>query len=303
MRIYIKRHIIWCIIIAGLFCQSFRPLDYAHIPQLSAQDTTIGRYGRWVVIEDSTTIYTPTQKWFWNNIDFSKFNPTKYIPPKRMERGIVNHTFIPKGMWLTGVNVSYYEESTDNYDFLILKDWKGSAYSLNVSPFVCYFIKDNIAIGGRFAYRNTTVNIGNLDISLGDDLSFGIKDVRIKDNSYLGSFIFRSYIGLDSGKRFGLFNETHLTVGSSKSLLMSGEEEALTDTHQRSTELQLGVQPGLGVFVTNEMHIEVSVGVAGLKYKHISQITNGTETGSRHSSGIDFKLNILNIRLGVIVCL
>ena len=302
MRIRIERHIIWCIIIAGFFCQSFRPAGYEHALQLSSQDTTIGRYGYWIAIDDTTTAYNPIKKGFWH-VDFSKFNPTRYIPPKRMDRGIVNHTFIPKGMWLTGVNISYYEESTDDYDFLILKDWKGSAYNLNVSPFFCYFIKDNLAIGGRFAYRNTTVNIGNLDISLGDDLSFGIKDAKIKDDTYLGSFFFRSYIGLDQGRRFGLFNETHLTVGSGKSRLMSGKEEALTDTHQRSTELQLGIQPGLGVFVTNEMHIEVSVGVAGLKYKHIRQITNGTETGSRYNSGMDFKLNILNIRLGIIVCL
>ena len=49
----------------------------------------------------------------------------------------------------------------------------------------------------------------------------------------------------------------------------------------------------------NNISTCVSFGVAGLRYGTIKHTTNNVETGSRRSSGADFKLNLFNINIGM----
>ncbi len=45
---------------------------------------------------------------------------------KRIDRGIVKHTFVPKGQWFFGGTCSYAEMAQENFKFLVLKNWKGA---------------------------------------------------------------------------------------------------------------------------------------------------------------------------------
>ena len=48
---------------------------------------------------------------------------------------------------------------------------------------------------------------------------------------------------------------------------------------------------------------ELSFGVAGFKYREENQTTNGESSGWRKSSGANFKINILNISIGIVAYL
>ena len=67
----------------------------------------------------------------------------------------------------------------------------------------------------------------------------------------------------------------------------------------RGYKLSLGVTPGLVAFATNNMAIEVSVGVMGLNYASAKQVHNQVTTGRRTSSNMNFKVNIFSIGLGI----
>ena len=151
--------------IAGCFNLQASPLEFTP----SVQDTTT-RYGYW------TDIPSKKEKKQWNV--FGIKIPI-YTPPKRMERGIVKSLFIPAKTWQTGISFSHYEENNDDYDFLIIENWKGKAYSLRISPFFCWYFKNNQGVGGRFTYKNTHFNIRELSISIEDDMSFTL------DNAYI----------------------------------------------------------------------------------------------------------------------
>ena len=73
----------------------------------------------------------------------------------------------------------------------------------------------------------------------------------------------------------------------------------MSGTYQNIYEFQLGLAPGLAAFVTNEMAIEVSVGVLGFDYKKIEQITDQTYKGSYTKSSANFKIDIFSINIGV----
>lgn len=109
---------------------------------------------------------------------------------------------------MVGTTFSYSEHVDDNFEFLsVLKDITSDGYTFKVTPLVSYFIRDNISIGGRFAYGRTVTNLNNLSLELGDDLSFDVSDYNSTSNTFTTAVFLRTYLNLGDSKRFGLFNE------------------------------------------------------------------------------------------------
>ena len=54
-----------------------------------------------------------------------------------------------------------------------------------------------------------------------------------------------------------------------------------------------------GAFITNEVALEVSVGLLGFDYQKVVQTTNQVEHSEMEQSGANFKLNIFSIGFGL----
>ena len=109
---------------------------------------------------------------------------TKILGRKVFDRGIQSHTFIPKGQWMVGSTFSYSEHEDDNYKFLVLEKIESTGYTFKVSPFFGYFIRDNVALGGRFSYNRTYTDLGNISLDLDDDINFDISDVNYLEHTF-----------------------------------------------------------------------------------------------------------------------
>lgn len=215
------------------------------------------------------------------------------------DRGIEQKTFIPKGQWMVGASFSYSEHTDDNFKWLVMDDVTSTGYTFKVSPVVSYFIRDNIAIGGRVAYSRGLTDLGNLSLNLGDDLSFDLSNYKDKSHMVSGSFFIRTYLNLGDSKRFGLFNEARVTYGYGQSNVEDGTGDELKGTHQIKQNLNFGVAPGITCFVNNYVAVEAAIDVLGLDFKWYDQKTNQVETGKRTNSGANFKINLLSINLGI----
>lgn len=215
------------------------------------------------------------------------------------DRQIKSSLFIPKGTWMGGCSFSYSEQVNDNYKFLIIKDVKANGYTFNVSPYSGYFFADNMSVGLRLNYSRSLINIENLDINLGDDLSLDIKDFKYLDHSFSAAGYMRTYTGLGDSKIFGLFNELRLSYGYGQGKDTSGVGNDMTGTYQNTHRLQIGSAPGLTAFVTNNAAVEVSIGIVGLDFKWIDQNNNQVESGYRRTSSANFKIDIFSINIGM----
>lgn len=103
---------------------------------------------------------------------------TSVYARKGYDRNIKPSLFVPKGSWMGGVTFSYTELTGDNYKFLILDDVNGEGYTFKVSPYAGYFFRDNMAAGVRLNYNRTYADVGNINLDLGDDLTFDIISVH-----------------------------------------------------------------------------------------------------------------------------
>ncbi len=220
----------------------------------------------------------------------------------RYDRGLHNYLFIPKGKWSFGMTASYGELNTDDIQVLSILsdiDFKGKIYS--VKPFISYFIRNNQSIGIRFNYSRGIGDLNNLSMDFDDDLNFSIRDVSYYTQSYSTSLFYRHYIGLNKSKRFGIFNEVDITVGSGSSRFKRIYNEEPKDTRTVITQGSLNFSPGVCVFIQEYVAFNVSFGVFGLNFRREHQITDGIDEGTRFTSGANFRFNIFNINLGMMV--
>lgn len=217
---------------------------------------------------------------------------------KRIDREVQETVFIPKGTWMMGGSVSYSEHDEGNLNFLIMKDVEGKGYNFSVSPYVGYFFRNNIAAGFRFTYNRDYLDLGNMDINLGD-ITISFDDLYYLEHKYEASGFLRTYIPIGRSKIFGLFNEARITYGYGKGKNSTGSGTTYDGTFQTVQNLQIGFAPGLTAFITDWSAVEVSVGVMGFDFKWIDQQSNRVEEGSMRTSSGNFKINLFSINIGM----
>ncbi|MCC8154692.1 MAG: outer membrane beta-barrel protein [Tannerellaceae bacterium] len=218
---------------------------------------------------------------------------------KKIDRGIEQHTFIPKGLWLVGGSFSYTEMSANDFKFLVLHDINAKAYTFSVGSSACYFFRDNVGVGGRFSYARDFADIGDLNINLNEDLTFSINDASLIQHMYYGTGFIRTYMSIGNSKIFGLFSEARVTFGAGQGKTSSGSAETLDQIYQNIKRLQVGFSPGLVAFVTDNAAVEASVGVMGFDSRWINQDHNKVEQGTFRSTSAKFKIDLFSINLGM----
>ncbi len=221
---------------------------------------------------------------------------------RRELRGLTSKSnrFVPKGQWIFGGSASYSTHSNSDYNFLVVEGINSDGYTFKISPFIAYAMTDNMALGARFIYSRTLYKLDSADISMGDPetgVNMTVDGYYVLRHSYEGAVIWRNYIPLGQSKRFAIFADVQLSAGGIQGKYAEGQP--VRGTYEEGYSLGLGVSPGIVAFATNNMAIEVSVGVMGISYANIDQVHNQVTTGSRSSSNMNFKVNIFSIGLGV----
>lgn len=218
---------------------------------------------------------------------------------EQFTRGIESISFIPKGQWITGVNVSYTQSNQDNYQFLVIENLSGDTYAFKVSPMLMYAFHDNLAAGGRFGYQRQRTRLDRADVVLGSDTEYSVDNLYSISHSYYGMATFRQYLSLGRTTRFGLLNEVQLQIGGGQSKICSGSGEDLTGTYERNFDFNVGIAPGIIVFLSNYSALEVNVGVLGFDYQRTRSTTDQIYVAHRKLSSANFKINLFSITFGV----
>ena len=227
---------------------------------------------------------------------------TLTINQMRSQRGLTDthNLFIPKGQWIFGGTASYSTHTNQSYQFLIVEGVNSTGYTFKVSPMIAYAFRNNMALGGRFIYSRTLLKLDKASINFGDEgssVDLNVRDYYALQHNYQVAAIWRQYIPLGRNKRFALYNEMSLAGGGSQARFAN--DSPVKGTYQKGYSFSLGISPGIIAFATNNMAVEVNVGVMGITYDHTEQVHNQVTVGERNISQMNFKINIFSIGLGV----
>lgn len=220
----------------------------------------------------------------------------------RFDRGLFNWLYVPKGKWGFGLNASYGELDTDDVQILsLLKniDLKGKMYS--IKPSISYFVRNNQSVGLQFNYSRGEANLDNFSVDFDDDINFELHDISYYTESYAIATFYRNYVGLGRKSRFAVFNEVSLEFMAGSSRFKRPYDGEIKDTRTIITQGSLNFSPGVCVFIQENAAFNVSFGVFGLKFRKEHQTTDGVDEGTRFTSGANFRFNIFNISLGMMV--
>ncbi len=215
------------------------------------------------------------------------------------KRGLEQISFIPKGQWITGVSVSFSQSNQDNYQFFIVEDVSGDAYTFKVSPMLMYCFKDNLCAGGKMAYTRTRTRLDQARVVIDSETDYSIDNLYQISHNYSAMACFRNYISLGRSHRFGFFNEVQLQFGGGESKVINGRGNDLSGTFDKSWNMNIGLAPGMVMFLNNYSAIEVNVGVLGFNYSHTTSKTDQIYLASRESKQANFKINLFSITFGV----
>ncbi|MDE6792921.1 MAG: hypothetical protein K2J48_07555, partial [Muribaculaceae bacterium] len=73
----------------------------------------------------------------------------------------------------------------------------------------------------------------------------------------------------------------------------------LTGNYERNFSLDLGLAPGLVVFLNNYSALEVNIGVLGFSYTATKSIKDQIYVSRRNSKSANFRINLFSIQFGV----
>ena len=227
---------------------------------------------------------------------------------QRIDRSEMKATFIPKGLWMCGATVNYREWENENENLLVLKNLNMDGHILSCSPYVGYFVTNNLALGLRYNYSRYYFSLANLDLNLGEGLNIDLEDLYYLEHKHEVSFFMRNYMPLFGSKILGAFAEVRATYSHANGKNSSGRRtesiNTLDGTYETVNKIQLGVSPGLCIFVTNFAAVETSIGVLGVDYrwssfKNVHPNSTEYEYGKNHSGGANFKFNIFTVNIGM----
>lgn len=217
---------------------------------------------------------------------------------EKFDHDIESTVFIPKGLWLTGVTFSYSQSNQNHYQFFVFEDISADTYSFKVSPMLAYAFKNDMAAGLKFSYTRALTKLVNTDLVLDSESDMNIDHVYSLSHNYYATALFRNYFSLGQSQRFGFFNEVQLELGGGQSKLTKGVGNNLTGTYERNFSLDIGLVPGLIMFLSNWSAIEVNVGVLGFSYRNTHSVTDRIYHSRRRSQSANFRINLLSITFG-----
>lgn len=218
---------------------------------------------------------------------------------ERFSRKLEQVNFIPKGAWVAGVSVSYSQSDQNNYQFLVFESINGDTYTFKLSPTLMFAFANNLTAGGRFSYSRQRTRLSSADVVLASDTEYNIDNLYSISHSYHGMMLMRNYFSLGRSTRFGMFAEVQFELGGGQSKICNGSGADLTGTYSRSFDLNVGVAPGLCVFLNNYSAVEVNVGVLGFGYTHTRSTTDQIYVATMNTKQANFKVNLFSITFGV----
>lgn len=225
--------------------------------------------------------------------------PALAAAQEEFKHEVESTVFVPKGQWVGGLSVSYSQSTQNNYQFLVLEHLKGDTYTFKVSPMACYIFKNDMGAGARFAYTRSLTKLESADVVLDSETQVNMENLYRLSHNYYVTGIFRNYMALNSSKRFGFFNELQLQLGGGQSKLMQGKGTAISGNYERNFNFEVGIAPGLAIFLNNYSAVEVQVGVLGFSLTDTKTITDRIYVARRKAMSANFYINLFSINFGV----
>lgn len=218
----------------------------------------------------------------------------KYTPYELLTSYYTND-FNPfkKGAIYIGASMSLEDRSQENTENIFQKVIEGNRTNFDILVKGGYYLNDYTMLGLNFNFFENEF-VGTI---------FRDPDT-VESNTITRGFSFtpnyRTSIPLTQNERLSFFTTAGLTIGKSNTL--KRETKDLDEIEKSFTEkynLRLGISPGVTFFAMENFALEVQLDVVGYELNIENKTVNDTDESRDVRHNVDFKLNLLSLKLGV----
>ena len=201
---------------------------------------------------------------------------------------------IRKGRFYSSLNFSLNAREAENEDQLLRQVVDQDKLEYRIIANGGYAIKNNMTLGLAAAYGRAKEDLTTLD-----DNGNEVTSKKLEQSLSLAPTM-RNYIPIGKGQ-FQILVQTELGVVIGESLQRIFRVDDIDKVEGDFIEFGLGVSPGLVLFFDRHWAFETTVGIAGFSTRIEEEITNGDENSRQRivESGVDLRLNLLQLKLGV----
>lgn len=220
---------------------------------------------------------------------------------QRYDRGyetVPSSPFISKGTWLLGGSAKYSQHLNEQYNLLVISNINSKGFSLSAKPHLMYAFADNMAVGLKFSYGRSMLDLASADLAI-PSVDMSAADCYQIQHKYSAYGVFRAYIPFGNAKRVAMFADVQLGGSFKQGKAFNAGGDEVLGTYNQIYSVQLGVDPGIVAFLTDRLAVELNVGILGVGYNWQEQIHNQVELGDSNSVSASFMVNLLSLGVGL----
>ncbi len=206
--------------------------------------------------------------------------------------------FVKEGTWVAGGTLRYSQHINDGHKVLVIDDINSKGYNISVNPRLLYMLKDNMGVGLKFSYDRNMLDLASAGLSI-SDIAMSAKDCYQIQHKYGAYALCRAYIPFGDIKRFALMADVMLGGSLKQGKAFNAGAEYVLGTYEQAYSLELAVNPGVVAFLTDNLALELNVGLFGVSYNWKNQIRNQVISGNSGLTSAGFMVNPLSLGVGI----
>ncbi|MBO4635375.1 MAG: hypothetical protein J5669_08400 [Bacteroidales bacterium] len=227
------------------------------------------------------------------------------LEAKPMNRGLGNpkHTYIPQGTVALGVaggfnryNATGESATTGGTLASLITDINGNASLASASASLSWFVANNMALGVRLGYNYTAMDLNNANV-LG---KLNFQNKHVTNHTVNASLTFRGYIPLFNSKVVALFGEFRATGGYGLGKDYANTDQGKAGSYSDIYTATLGLYPGVSVFVTNFLALELSLPLVEGGYEWNRQTKGSSHESELSHAFANFKPSLVGLNFGLV---
>jgi len=205
--------------------------------------------------------------------------------------------FTKKGSWLAGGTLSMkFRNSTDKNELIrYVEDNKTYDFAIRVDGAYAFADYNFAGLALKYGQAGRSGIYQNTDGQLYTEDFFGTQ--------YAFTPFLKNLTPIDKKGRFNIITQIEFSNQIEQGITQTVLNEELTRKQSLKYTGSLGVRPGISVFVLQNVAFETTLNVAGVSYSYEKIESTDLPDAKTEAASIDFKIDILQLNIGIFVYL
>lgn len=203
-----------------------------------------------------------------------------------------------KGTWLVGGQAMFSAHENSNYSLAFINGVNSKGFRVSAAPEVCYFFKDNLAVGAKVSYGRTMLSVADGSASIGS-ISYGLKDYYLESQNVAATAFLRYYLPIIESGKLAFHVDAGLRGLYGQGKRTDEKTGDLVGTWADRWSASLVINPGFTAFISKKVALFAALGIAGVSYGNVDQVHNQVSEGKADSFKANFMLDPTEISLGI----